>query len=69
MKTPENWNGFFYPDRDNLNSYTVSPAFSDLSDCHDWIDKETEGKSGFDFECGEDCHYNGDLYICKETVK
>ena len=70
----DTWEGFFYPDRNNLSRYVDLGEFSSLEACrfaineHAQIKRISEDK--FDYECGKNCKpMDGGLKICSETKR
>lgn len=70
--SPPKWIGFYYPDAGNLYSYKQSDEFGSLTECREWVDDISGGRTdtGFDYECGKNCKLSqtGGIYICDETV-
>lgn len=69
---PDKWIGFYYPDADNLSNYRQSWELESYSECLEWVDDVSNGRTdtGFDYECGKNCKPNKEWggYICEETL-
>lgn len=68
------WTGFYYRDKDNINdenTWTIQPGLKSKEDCQNWIKMVSANNSNYDYECGYKCRYD-DTYktsICETTVK
>lgn len=70
----EEWEGFIYPNKNNLNNYQSIGVFSSLESCSDAaygrLYQLNAVKRGT-YECGLNCEYNADmgLKICERTAR
>lgn len=68
------WQGFYYPNAENLTRSINSPTFKTVDECRDWVDemvyKYNPSGYGYDYECGKNCKKKSDIdmYLCEETV-
>ncbi|MFA7654334.1 MAG: hypothetical protein WCX97_04885 [Candidatus Magasanikbacteria bacterium] len=71
----ERWQGYYYPNEDNLAYNLQSPEFKSLEECRFWVNSQVAiynpAGYGYDYECGKNCKFNKDFeaYVCKETIK
>ena len=67
----EKWDGFIYPDQNNLTQYKHIGTFLTLEECRSRAVAELNVISSIDkgdYECGLNCRVNDHgLYICKKT--
>lgn len=70
----EEWEGFVYPNKNNLTYYQSIGVFSSLESCSDaaygrlyQLNATTRGT----YECGLNCEYNNDmgLKVCERTAR
>jgi hypothetical protein len=68
----DKWDGFVYPNKNDLTTHVGIGAFKSLEECRDSaravISKTSSVERG-DYECGLNCKFNGGLNICEETAK
>lgn len=66
----ERWEGFVYPDKDNLANHISVGEYSSLESCRDAARSALKGisspKSG-DYECGLNCSGGASQKICDKT--
>lgn len=71
----DEWIGFFYTNKEDLNSLTQSPVFSDFAQCREWANKTISElnliEGTYRYECGRNCIFNQNpsSYTCKEVLK
>lgn len=69
----ERWEGFMYPDRNNLGQSVALGTFSSLDDCRAraLAAIETLGHRNADYECGLNCSGRelGEPRICEQTAR
>ena len=68
----DDWNGFFYPDKNNLSKYSNLGSYGSLESCRAAIKEHAYRmnllSTEYDYECGKNCKaMQGDLKICSET--
>jgi hypothetical protein len=63
----DRWEGFVYPDRDDLTRHRVIGTFSSMDECLSAV-REEAGPEGA-YECGLNCRAGSDgLSVCERTV-
>jgi hypothetical protein len=72
---PDEWRGFFYPDKDNLSKHIETGIFDSLEECRDvttaYGDERGIPPNRYDYECGLNCEREesvGGLFVCEETL-
>lgn len=71
----EEWLPIYYPEPDNLTTYSIGPIVDTLDECRDWVDSETKRRDQsideYDYECGLNCDLdnNYELLVCEKTVR
>lgn len=69
------WVSVYYPNRDNLDYYQLSPPLYSLDECRKWVNSRIKGNTNYDYECGRYCRFEleyGEIVgpmICGETVR
>ncbi|PIQ85004.1 MAG: hypothetical protein COV74_10415 [Candidatus Omnitrophica bacterium CG11_big_fil_rev_8_21_14_0_20_45_26] len=60
------WEGFFYPQGDTLNTQIGGP-FKSSEDCLRWV--KSQAKTSKDtYECGKNCRKNAGFTTCQDIV-
>lgn len=73
--TSESWEGFAYPNRNDLTKHKSLGAFQSLEDCRNAARAalaELGVSDRGDYECGKNCEFNpdmGDIRVCEETSR
>lgn len=72
---PDTWEGFVYPDRENLANHRSIGSFESLEACRasarSYLADISSLERG-DYECGLNCKDSSDfpgIRVCKETVR
>jgi|SRR3989344_4009942 len=76
-ENPAPWeqvNAFYYPDRGNLTIDRRELNIGTLEACRDWVNAQAiaDGDSSqtrSDYECGVGCKSEGEMLVCRLTVR
>jgi hypothetical protein len=66
------WDGWLYPDRNNLSHSLYLGKFDDVQQCRTSAYSRAQmmmlSTTQIDYECGYKCYHKGGLNVCKETT-
>ena len=68
----ETWEGYVYPNRNNLSNHVAVGTHQSLDECRaaaiNTLNRVSSVSRG-DYECGLNCKSNGSLRVCKRTER